>query len=449
MLEMIQHVLAFAITLGLIVTIHEWGHFWVARRCGVYVERFSIGFGPVLFSRKDKMGTEYCVAAIPLGGYVKMLDDSDGELDQDLRQQAHTHKTVGQRAAIAAAGPAANFILAAVVFWLLAMMGSTSVKPIVGKVTPQSIAANLGIESGQEIVEIDGKSVVDWSDVSRRLLDRLGDKGVITIVSKYPDSDFTYEADFDLDGSFGAGEITNPLADFGVEPYRPSIEVVFAQPQPGYPAEQAGVREGDRVLLTNGRITTDWNQWAELIRANGGQSIHLVVEREAERVDITLAPKLDEDGVWRIGVAPAYIPSFPEEMLVKRSWGPIEAVGRALSLTWSNTVFVLDSAKKMILGIISTKNLSGPISIAKVASTSVDYGLYSWLSLVALLSISIGVLNLLPIPVLDGGHLLFLAIEAVKGSPVSERIQAFGYQLGFIIIIGVMFLAIYNDIARL
>lgn len=448
MFDIIQQILAFAVTLGLIVTIHEWGHFWVARRCGVFVERFSIGFGPVLFRKKDKIGTEYCIAALPLGGYVKMLDDTEGELPADMRHQAHTHKTVWQRMAIAAAGPAANFILAAFVFWLLAMMGSTAVKPVVGAVAEGSVAQGLGLTEQQQIVAIDQKEVTTWSDVSQALLARMGDTGTINTKSRYLDSDFIYEAEYEINGFMSGDNVVNPLAEFGVTPYRPKVEVVFSSVADDYPAANAGLMAGDRVILTNGNLAEDWYAWAELIQQSGGQSLQLVIDRAGAQLEVVVHPKQDADGVYRIGVAPV-VPKFEDSMLIEQRWGPVAAVGRGLQQTYDMSVFVVDSARKMLTGLISTKNLSGPITIAKVASTSVDYGLYSWLSIVALLSVSIGVLNLLPIPVLDGGHLVFLAVEAIKGSPVSQRIQIIGYQAGFALIMGVMALALYNDIARL
>ncbi len=447
-MEFIQQILAFAITLGLIVTIHEWGHFWVARRCGVFVERFSIGFGPVLFSRKDSQGTEYCVAAIPLGGYVKMLDDSEGELPDDQRHMAHTHKTVWQRMAIAAAGPAANFVLAAIIFWILAMMGSTTVKPIIGSVEPDSTAFHLGLTEQQQIVAIDDKRVTTWGDVSQALLARMGDTGQISVQSKYLDSNYVYDAEYDIDRFMSGEQLTDPLSEFGIRPYRPKVAVQFASVSKDYPAYQAGLREGDRVLLTNGKVSEDWNEWAELIQSNRGHTMYLVVDREGEQFDVSLTPRLDNDGVYRIGVSPV-LPKYDDSMLIEQRWGPVAAIGRGITQTWDMSVFVLESARKMLMGLISTKNLSGPITIAKVASTSVDYGLQSWLSIVALLSVSIGVLNLLPIPVLDGGHLLFLAVEAIKGSPVSQKIQILGYQVGFALIMGIMALALYNDIARI
>ncbi|WP_285764133.1 RIP metalloprotease RseP [Biformimicrobium ophioploci] len=451
-MELLQTILWALVALGVLVTFHEFGHFWVARRCGVRVERFSVGFGKRLVSWYDKHGTEFTVAAIPLGGYVKMLDEREGPVDEDMLDQAFNRKSVWQRIAIAAAGPIANFILAIFLFWLVFLGGTAGPAPIVDKVTPGSLADMAGLEPRQEIVALDGHATPTWQALNWRLAKRLGDTGEMEFTVRYPDSHLEYEMVADINRWLSGKEVPDPLAEIGIELYRPPATMRLAVIAPDSPAEKAGLRAGDTVVSSDGQPFTTWEDWTAYIRERAGKAISVGVERDGETVTLEVTPiehKLESgEVVGRIGVGPFGTP-WPEEMIRRYEYGIGGALLKGLNETWEKTAFTLAGLKKLIFGEISPKNLSGPITIAKVAGTSAESGWQSFLGLLALLSISLGVLNLLPIPVLDGGHLLYYFVEAIRGKPVSERTQIIGLQIGMAMIIGIMMLALYNDITRL
>jgi regulator of sigma E protease len=439
-------------TLAILVAIHEFGHFWVARRCGVHVLRFSIGFGKSLFSWRDRLGTEYSLAAIPLGGYVKMLDEREGEVPAAQLHRAFNRKPVSQRIAVVAAGPLANLVLAVVAYWFLYMAGESGYVPLIGDVKPESVAAVAGLEAGQEIVAVDGGDTPTWQAVSFRLLDRIGDTGTIAIAVKNPDSDAVYEAKVAIDQWLSDQEEPDLYAGLGISLHTPPVPPVVGEVVADGPAAAAGMLPGDRVLRADGVQMPLWMDWVDHVRARAGQAIEIDFERDGETLQAVIVPEraTDEKGVdiGRVGLAVA-IPDMPPEMVRKFARGPVESLGAAVVRTWDLSVFTLKSIKKMLQGLISPKNLSGPITIAKVATDSAKSGLESYISFLALLSVSLAVLNLLPIPVLDGGHLLFYTIELLARRPVPEKIQAVGYQLGLFMVLGIMLLALYNDFTRL
>ncbi|MCW2293929.1 regulator of sigma E protease [Pseudomonas sp. BIGb0408] len=439
------------IALGVLVTFHEYGHFWVARRCGVKVLRFSVGFGTPLVRWHDRQGTEFVIAAIPLGGYVKMLDEREGDVPPALAEQSFNRKTVGQRIAIVAAGPAANFALALVFFWLVAMLGSQQVRPVIGAVESGSLAQVAGLQAGEEIVSINGKATVGWSAVNLQLVRRLGESGELMIATRNVDGGADTLHRVELDNWLRGANEPDPIASLGIRPWRPSLEPVLAEFDPEGPAQAAGLRAGDRLLALNEQPLVDWQDLVDRVRGLPGQSVSLSLERDGQRLDVpvTLARRGEGDavsGYLGAGVASA---QWPPEMLREVSYGPLEAVGEGASRTWTMSVLTLDSLKKMLFGELSVKNLSGPITIAKVAGASAESGLGDFLNFLAYLSISLGVLNLLPIPVLDGGHLLYYLVEWVRGRPLSERVQGWGMQIGISLVIGVMLLALVNDLGRL
>jgi regulator of sigma E protease len=439
-------------TLALLVAIHEFGHFWVARRCGVQVIRFSIGFGKSLYSWRDKQGTEYSIAAIPLGGYVKMLDEREGEVPASELHRAFNRKPVLQRIAVVGAGPLANLLLAVVAYWFLYMAGESGYVPIIGEVEPGSVAAVAGLEPEQEIVSVDGGETPTWQALSFRLLDRIGDTGSIRFAVKYPDSDVIYESEATINRWLSDQEEPDLYGGLGISLYIPEVPPVVGEVVAGGPAAITGLLPGDKVLRADGVAMPLWMDWVDYVRARPGQPIELDYQRDGEMLHATLVPErtTDENGeeIGRVGVAVA-MPEMPPEMQRKFSRGPLESLGASLVRTGELSVFTLKSIKKMLMGLISPKNLSGPITIAKVATASAKSGLESYISFLALLSVSLGVLNLLPIPVLDGGHLLFYTLELLAGRPVPEKIQAVGYQLGLFMVLGIMMLALYNDFARL
>ncbi|MCP5131670.1 MAG: RIP metalloprotease RseP [Pseudomonadales bacterium] len=439
-------------TLAILVAVHEFGHFWVARRCGVKVLRFSIGFGPSLMRWRDKLDTEYSIAAIPLGGYVKMLDEREGEVPAAELEQAFNRKSVGQRIAVVSAGPLANFILAIAVYWGLFLAGESGYAPVIGEVESGSVADVAGLEVGQEIIAVDGEKTPTWQALSFRLLDRIGDTGAITFAVKYPDSDVVYESHANIDRWLAGQEQPDLFGGLGLTMYAPPVPPIVSDVVPGGAADKAGIHPGDEVVAADGVPMPLWIDWVEYVRARPGTAIELEYRRDGELMQVSLVPeRIVEDGgeaFGRVGMG-VQLPEMPPELLRTFDRGPVEALGASLVRTGELVGFTLNSIKKMIMGLISPKNLSGPITIAKVASASAKSGLESYVSFLALLSVSLGVLNLLPIPVLDGGHLLFYFAELLAGRPVPEKIQALGYQVGLFLVLGIMFLALYNDFSRL
>lgn len=452
MIDTVQTVLVMLVTLGLLVAVHEFGHFYVARRCGVKVLRFSIGFGKPLLSWRDKQGTEYTLAAIPLGGYVKMLDEREAAVPTELQAQAFNAQSVQKRMAIAVAGPVANFVLAITVYWLIFMSGVTGVAPVIGSVEAGSIADRAGLQDGREITQVDGKDTATWQMVNLALMQRLGESGDLHLVSRELGADLQIESTLVLNDWLVGETEPDLLRGLGITPYRPVFLPIVAQVQEDSPAQQAGLLAGDRIIRADDEIMNDWMAWVNYVRARPDQWIDLVYQRDGLSLTTRIKPRahLAEDGVTigQVGLG-VQSPRWPDEMIRQSQYSVLEAFPAALGRTWEISVFTIDSLKKMLVGLISPKNLSGPITIAKVAGASARGGLESYLSFVALLSISLGVLNLLPIPVLDGGHLLFYSIEWLKGSPVPERIQSLGYQVGMALVVGLMVLAFVNDISRL
>ncbi len=439
------------VALGVLVTFHEFGHFWVARRCGVKVLRFSVGFGTPLLRWHDRHGTEFVVAAIPLGGYVKMLDEREGDVPPQLLDQAFNRKSVRQRIAIVSAGPLANFLLALLFFWLLAMLGSQQVKPVIGAIEEGSLAAEAGLQVGEEIVSVNGELTPGWAAVNLQLVRRLGESGTLDVRVREPGSTQESPRQVALREWLKGVDSPDPIGSLGIRPWRPALPPILASFDESGPAKAAGLKAGDRLLALDGAPLDDWQQVVDQVRARPGQRIVLNVERAGEHLEIplTLAARGEEKA--RTGYLGAGVQEvdWPEDMLREVSFGPVEAVGEGLRRTWVMSVLTLDSMKKMLFGELSVKNLSGPITIAKVAGASAQSGVGDFLNFLAYLSISLGVLNLLPIPVLDGGHLLFYLIEWARGRPLSERVQAWGVQIGISLVIGVMLLALVNDLSRL
>jgi regulator of sigma E protease len=441
-----------AFTLAILIAIHEFGHFWVARRCGVKVIRFSIGFGTPLLRWRDKLDTEYVIAAIPLGGYVKMLDEREGEVTPGMEHMAFNRKPVLQRMAVVSAGPVANLLLAVAAYWFVFLSGESGVAPIIGEVAEGSVAEVAGLEGGQEIVAIDGRETPTWQAVNYRLLDRIGDSGVITFSVRYPDSDVVYQSEGVLDNWLSKVEEPNLLRGLGIDMYRPPVPPLLDTVVEDSPAAAAGLEPGDLVLSADGQPMSAWPAWVDYVRARPGEAIELRYERDGEVRETTLTParRVTEDGdaYGQVGVG-VVVPEWPAHMLRDFSYGPVESLVLATRRTGELVMFTLNSIKKMLTGLISHKNLSGPITIAKVATASAQSGLEAFVAFLALLSVSLGVLNLLPIPVLDGGHLMYYTIEFLVGRPVPLKVQMLGYQVGLLIIVSIMALAIFNDFARL
>lgn len=461
MLEILISIVALIVTLGILVTIHEFGHFWVARRCGVKVLRFSIGFGKAAKTWVGRDGVEYVIAPIPLGGYVKMLGQEDtnasaaAEVPASQRAQSFAYKPIWQRMAIVAAGPAANFLLAIFVYWLIHISyGVSGIAPVVNGVVDDSPAALAGLQAGDEILAVDGEETIIWQQVTLRMLGRLGETGSLALTIDPAAGGAEREVRIPIRAWMGGSVEPNPVADLGI--VQLEIPARIAEVFEGDPAALGGLLPGDEIVSANGREVRGWTHWVEIVRASPELSLDVTVQRDSRMTDLTIVPRAVEvaegQTIGSIGAAveqASMSELVPEEWRREISYGPLAAIAPAVVETWDKSIFVLDSVKKMIVGLISVKNINGPITIAQVAGETASYGLDVYLGFLALLSISLGVLNLLPIPVLDGGHLLYYTIEAVTRRPVPERVQAWGLQLGLLIISGIMVLAIYNDVTRL
>ncbi|WP_095093592.1 sigma E protease regulator RseP [Pseudomonas sp. Irchel 3A5] len=439
------------VALGVLVTFHEYGHFWVARRCGVKVLRFSVGFGTPLVRWHDRQGTEFVIAAIPLGGYVKMLDEREGDVPPELADQSFNRKSVYQRIAIVSAGPIANFLLAIFFFWILAMLGTQQVRPVIGAVEAGSIAQQAGLSSGQEIVSVDGEATAGWSAVNLQLVRRLGESGTVALKVREPDATVDTAHSLALDNWLKGAEEPDPIKSLGIRPWRPALPPVLAELDPKGPAQAAGLKTGDKLVALDGRPVEEWQQVVDWVRERPDAKISLRVERDGAQLDVPLTLAARGEGKAASGYLGAGVKGidWPPEMLREVSYGPLAAVAEGASRTWTMSVLTLDSLRKMLFGELSVKNLSGPITIAKVAGASAQSGIGDFLNFLAYLSISLGVLNLLPIPVLDGGHLLFYLIEWARGRPLSDRVQGWGIQIGISLVVGVMLLALVNDLGRL
>ncbi len=466
----IESILALIITISILVTIHEFGHYWMARKCGIKVLTFSVGFGKSLFSwygkvpiqppvpdhqevrsrTNEQTGTEFTIAMIPLGGYVKMLDEREGFVADDELHLAFNRKPVLQRIAVVLAGPLANFLLAILAYWILFVSGITGIVPLLGEIDRASSAGAAGFARGQEIISVDGEQTSTWSMVNLQLFRRIGDTGRIEFQVRTQEGEQRQLA-IPVENWLANEETPFPTSTLGLMLDSPEIPAVVGRLVEGARAAQAGLQIGDEIRYANTTPIQSWSQWVDLIRDSPEQPINLEVRRQGQTLDIELTPeRIEQDGIERgyIGAAPQ-VTEIPEHMKRVVRYSLFTAWLPAAEKTWDMTVFTLVSVKKMIVGAISTSNLSGPITIAKVASASAKSGLESYLSFIALLSVSLGVLNLLPIPVLDGGHLLFYLVELLSGKPVPERIQALSLQLGVFIIISIMLLALYNDLVRL
>ncbi|REG86884.1 sigma E protease regulator RseP [Marinomonas pollencensis] len=448
---MIQDILSIVVALGVLITFHEFGHFFVARKCGVKVLRFSVGFGKPIYRFIGKTGTEFTLAMIPLGGYVRMLDEREGNVPDALKSQAFNNKTVWQRIAIVAAGPLANFILAVVIYALVALMGLQSLAPKVGHISPNSPISETNIKPGDELLAINGSKVSSWEDVNLVLADLIGTSGTITVryqeeISKENESD-----SLTLNRWLKGQDPSNLIQEFGVMPWQPKVAPVIAQVVEKGAAEAAGFKAGDRVVAANGQPIDSWTQFVILIQNHPGSRVAVEVMRSGKSTVLNMVPSSIERGNDIVGYAGLAVvpPKLDESVLRERHFNLFESLNYGAQQTWKMTALTVSSIGKMIQGLISIDNLSGPITIAKVASASADSGLQSFLKFMAYLSVSLGVLNLLPIPMLDGGHLMFFGIEAVRRKPVSERIQSMAYRIGASLLFTLMAIAIFNDIARL
>ena len=441
-MQIAQYVFALIVTLGVLVTVHELGHFLVARMSGAKVVRFSIGFGPALFSRFDRRGTEFVVAAIPVGGYVKILDEREGEVAAHEADKTFNRLSPTWRIAFALGGPAANFLLAVAIYWALFVAGSTDVVPIIDDPAPETPAFAAGLRGGEEIVSVDGAATQSWAEVSMALASRLGDSGSIAIESRAPGGDSTNLHRVAIANWQRGADEPELFRSLGMVP---TLAPILGTILDDGPAKAAGLQSWDHVVSVDGKPIKQWGDWVDVLRASPGKSLTIEFERAGMRDSVLLTPSertaADGSRYGYVGVAP---------LMREVKYGVLAAFPMSLHETASKTMMTLDLMKKMVTGLVSTRNLSGPITIAKVAGDSARSGGWeSFLRVLALLSISLGVLNLLPIPILDGGHVMFCLAEIAIRKPVPDRVQAWGMQIGLAIVGGMMLLAFYNDITRL
>ena len=439
------------LALGILVTIHEFGHFWVARRCGVKVERFSIGFGSPLLRWRDSQDTEFVLALLPLGGYVKMLDEREGNVSESDRARAFNTKTVWQRMAIVAAGPMANFLFAVVAFWLVFLSGERQLAPIIGEVKIGSLAEQAGFGSGMEIVALEGVPIASWGALSRRLFDYVGTSGDIPFTVIDNESSVQRALPVNVVSWLRESEEPMPLRDLGIRPPYELESLTLAAVFDDGSGHEAGLRADDQLMTINGDAIEDVSRFIETVASSGGSVVRLEIQRGQVRMNFEATPEsVERDGkiVGQLGVQLAQTGKFPPGVMRDFDYNVITAIPRSINETWTSSIFVFKSIVKLVTGELSPKNVSGIITIAKVAGDAGRSGIDNFIRFVAILSIMLGVMNLLPIPVLDGGHLLYYMIEIVKGSPVSDRFQKMGYQAGFTMLIGLMLFATYNDVMR-
>ncbi|WP_349431089.1 RIP metalloprotease RseP [Methylomarinum sp. Ch1-1] len=451
-MEVLHSLFYFVVAVSILVAFHEFGHFWVARKSGVKVLRFSIGFGKAVWSyQKNPETTEYVVSAIPLGGYVKMVDEREGEVKEEDLPYSFNRQSLGARSAIVAAGPIFNLILAVFLFWWVLILGETGIRPIIGAVEPGTLAAEAGLLEGEEILKINDKPAPTWSEAIGLLFSEAnsGDR-MIELTVKTPDDT---EATRML--KLVDSDIAKPQTLYkrlGLKPWYPNLPPLISKVLDGGAAQEAGLRAGDLIISADGEVINDWMAWVEYVQQRPNTLIKLVVERDGVRLPLNVIPNAleqEDETVGKIGAAVEVPEDLLEEIRVTYSLSPWAAIPAAFEKTWLYSVGTLKMMGKMLIGKASVENLSGPISIAQYAGQSAEMGLVSFLKYLGLISVSLGILNLLPIPVLDGGHLLFFAIEAIKGSPVSENVQIYFQQLGVLLLVTLMMLAIFLDLDRL
>lgn len=451
MIDILQQILAFVVTLSLLVSFHEFGHFWVARKCNVKILRFSIGFGKPLWS--TRLGTdqfEFVIAALPLGGYVKMLDERDCKVETADLSRAFNNKPLLQRAVIVLAGPIFNFIFAIIAFWLMFMIGISGVKPIVGSVDAGSVAERAGLYEGVEIIAIDSRETKTWMTVASALTNKVVESEPINMTIR--DEWNTTTLILDTQGvSINELAVQDVLTILGIRVKKIDLPAIVGDVQFGFPAAKAGVLPQDLIISADDQQITSWQQWVTYVQARPEKNIVLQVKRRDQYLTLNITPQekvVDKDSV--IGFVGVMSQPLQENdaRLSKESYSVTQALLKSLGKTWDMSKLTLSMLGKMITGQISLKHLSGPISIAQYADNAIQVGIVAFLWFLAIISISLGVLNLLPIPMLDGGHLLYYAIELLKGSPVSEGVEIIGQQVGGVLLLVTMVLVTYNDIMR-
>ena len=451
-MNLLWYVGAFAVALGILIVVHEFGHYLVARWSGVKVLRFSVGFGRTLFVRRfGRDGTEWALAAFPLGGYVKMLDEREAPVAPEELARAFNRQPVGKRFAIVAAGPLANFLLAIVFYWGLYVYGVDELKPLVSAPAAGTVAQAAGFEEGELVLSIAGKPVATWQELRWEILQHALDRRTVDVETLNERREINTRR-LDVSG-LDTEKLEEDLQHrLGLRPLRPRLPAIVGKVAPGSVAEAAGLQPGDRVVAADGKPVDGWADLVSLVREAPGRTVRLEWEREGARLSAEVVPAEAEEGgkrIGRIGVGVQDDPAARERLLIRVRYGPVDALGKAVAQTWETATFSLSILGRMLTGEVSWRNLSGPVTIADYAGQSAKLGPAHYIKFLALISISLGVLNLLPIPILDGGHLMYYLVEIIKGGPVSERAMEIGQQVGLALLVLLMAFAFYNDINRL
>jgi regulator of sigma E protease len=444
---------AFLVAISILVAVHEFGHYWVAKKLGFKVLRFSIGFGKPLLTRvgKDADRTEYCLAAIPLGGYVKLLDEREGDVDPAELHRSFTRRPIIQRVAVLLAGPAMNLLFASLLYAILAMVGTEIIKPVVGQVRLDSPAAVAGLRRGDQIIRVGEHGVADTEELQIALMRQFSDDGVIPLRVRRDGADRSVTLRINEDRR----ALTEPgklLPGLGFDLATWNANTLIQSAPADSAGGRAGLRAGDRLLAIDGRTVANTSEFISVINSSPGRDVSIEVERAAERLHIVAAvPRVVEKGrtIGRLGIALEEGPrSWPPGLMQTNRSGPIDAVTEGVEKTWEMSALTVQMLWRMLTGQVSAKNISGVVSIAEFAGISASLGLTAYMGFLAIISVSLGVLNLMPVPLLDGGQVVYQAVEAVKGSPLSERAQLFGQQVGIALLVVLMSLAFYNDISR-
>ena len=441
---------SFVFALGLLIAFHELGHYMVARLCNVKVLRFSLGFGKQLYARRaGKDQTEWAIAAFPLGGYVKMLDEREGEVAAHELPRAFNRQSVAKRFAIVIAGPVANFLLAILLYWVIFVAGVPGMKPYIAAPVPGSPAALAGLVNGDLIRTLDGEAIASWQDLRWTLLDRGVKRGIVAVDVESPQGTVASRT-LDL-SKLQIAEIDASFVDgVGLSPYRPMLKAKIGMVVPGGVADKAGLKAGDEIVAVDGKAPAGWEGFVEIVRTSPGKRLDVSLSRNGAPVSATLTPQATGDGARTVGKIGAQVDDKDADRLrITVKYPPVAALVKAAQKTWETSIFSLKMLGKMLTGEVSWRNLSGPITIADYAGQSAQLGWLPYLTFLALISISLGVLNLLPVPLLDGGHLMYYVVEIIKGSPVSEQAMEVGSRIGFALLLGLMAFAFYNDINRL
>ncbi|MDR0673895.1 MAG: RIP metalloprotease RseP [Zoogloeaceae bacterium] len=448
---------AFLLLLGVLVVVHEFGHFWVARRSGVKVLRFSVGFGQVLWRRRYGVDqTELTLCAIPLGGYVRMLDGRELEEGETIPEEdlprAFDRQSVGRRSAIVAAGPLANLLLAILIYWLMFMVGGNALRPILGTPLEDTPAAAAGIRNGDRVLRVESEAVTTLEDFHLRLL-RKASQSASVALEVADEQQLTRHVNLDTGGLNATGWKGDPFSLLGLKPYQPPFLPVLGEVLAGFPGEAAGLRPDDRVLAIDGVEVTRWQEFVDRVANSPEKPLSMFVERAGEQLTLVATPSR-EGKIGRLGVSPsaaevAKVEARLPELYVFVRHNPVEAAYRAVREAWSQSALMLTMMGKMLAGEVSWRTLSGPVGIAEYAGRTARMGPGVYLRFMAIVSLCLGIFNLLPIPVLDGGHLMYHALEVVKGSPLSEKAMLRWQKVGISLLVTLMAFAFFNDLSRL